>query len=719
MQLVHGSATEGRRERGRREVRPVVELRGWTILFGCALACSLLLVPARRAAGLERASNPTWQRDSTRPLTGRLPAARLAQFPVRPSVTGLSYSAAEERLRALKITVVRRDSVSPDARPETVLTQLPSAGTRIAPGAVDTLVIAVPLLGTVTVPRVIDRPYREAVMLLRKRRLTAIGPSISATDSAEAVVVEQSPDPGTQTHPGAAVRLGIALRVLVEVPPVVGRDTLTAARILGHVGLRLGRIQTGHDDRVPAGLIFRQRPAARDSVPREAVVDVAVSLGPHEERTAVEVPSVIGLTLGAAADVLGQRLLNIGTVDSTRRPDGRGRIILQRPSPRDSAHAGDLVHVTVAVPGPLIRAPDLVGLQLSVAADTLRRLGLALGMVRIVRAADARDSQVVAQSPPADSRVAEGGRLDVEVNRAPVVTGVIVPPVTGLSEADGSLVLMEAGLHVGTRAYLDGPAGEILSQSPAAFDTVDAGTAVTLEVGRLPTREPPDLRGVPFVREAVLDSAVRVVRDSGFSNLVVDSIPVEFAGLVGWIVVDQSPEGGARVAPATLVRLRASPVLLVQVPALEGSTLPEAESIVRSLELGSAIVQRGLGFRLRGSVVRSHEPRAGTVVRPGYVIGLYVTDPIPPGVTLTAAAVAVAGLLLIGAKVIPKGSGGPPPGTATFHSSVDAEAPRVEGPDDRAVTALEFGFRVSVETYPPGVEGHPEDLTTANGGDRT
>jgi hypothetical protein len=87
------------------------------------------------------------------------------------------------------------------------------------------------------------------------------------------------------------------------------------------------------------------------------------------------------------------------------------------------------------------------------------------------------------------------GGEGVEVTARPCC--VDVPDVVGMQEGDAETAITGAGLTVGTKdgQYSDTPAGEVLSQSPAAGECVNEGTPVNLVISLGPPSVP-DVSGM-------------------------------------------------------------------------------------------------------------------------------------------------------------------------------------------------------------------------------
>lgn len=154
---------------------------------------------------------------------------------------------------------------------------------------------------------------------------------------------------------------------------------------------------------------------------------------------------------------------------------------------------------------PLVEVPSVVGLGLDDATVTLERAGFG---VAVTEQPDdvAPPGQVVAQDPTGEAR--QGATVTIAVSTGPAP--VAIPDVTGLSEADATARLRQAGFTVDVRREENDsvPEGRVVSQNPTG--EARAGTAVTVVVSTGPPEEeepdpgggededgPPDGEGPP------------------------------------------------------------------------------------------------------------------------------------------------------------------------------------------------------------------------------
>lgn len=131
----------------------------------------------------------------------------------------------------------------------------------------------------------------------------------------------------------------------------------------------------------------------------------------------------------------------------------------------------------------LILTPNVVGQPQADAEAALTAAGLSVGTVTTANSPTVPAGNVISQNPATGANVAPGSPVDLVVSLGPAL--VAVPAVTGLTQADAQAALLAAGLTVGTVSTAQSgtvPAGNVISQNPAAGANVAAGSPVNLVV---------------------------------------------------------------------------------------------------------------------------------------------------------------------------------------------------------------------------------------------
>ncbi len=239
-----------------------------------------------------------------------------------------------------------------------------------------------------------------------------------------------------------------------------------------------------------------------------------------------------------------------------------------------------------------------------------------------------RDIDVTADSYTDVFAVSDGTTPEIALATIPLMTELIaaltptappadvtVPNVVDMAEADATAAIEEAGLVVGNTTTAPDDtivAGNVISQTPAAGDTVAAGSAVDIVVSTGP--DTPTTVPVPNVAGKSSADAQAELEAAGFAVTTEEqaSETVE-AGLV----IETNPSAGTEVAPGTEVKMIVSSgVGDVVVPNFTGLTVDEATAVAEEAGLTIRFVEDADNPDPEGVVV-SQDPMGGTTVEAG------------------------------------------------------------------------------------------------------
>ncbi|MDH3505322.1 MAG: PASTA domain-containing protein, partial [Nitrospirota bacterium] len=126
-----------------------------------------------------------------------------------------------------------------------------------------------------------------------------------------------------------------------------------------------------------------------------------------------------------------------------------------------------------------VEVPNVVGSPQATAESDITNLGLTVGVVTPAISGGVPIGNVISQDPEAGINVVSGTPVSL------VVSGVAVPDVVGLAQAAAESAITGAGLTVGaitTANHPSVPAGNVISQNPAAGTNVFQGNAVAFVV---------------------------------------------------------------------------------------------------------------------------------------------------------------------------------------------------------------------------------------------
>jgi serine/threonine-protein kinase len=133
--------------------------------------------------------------------------------------------------------------------------------------------------------------------------------------------------------------------------------------------------------------------------------------------------------------------------------------------------------------------PRLTGLTRAAVRTRARHLSLEPSF-RKRYDARVRKGRVIAQTPRAGRRVADGSTIHIVVSAGP--PPVTVPPLAGDAAADAQRALAKAGLHARMKTVIAPgvAAGTVTSQSPGPGIRIPRGGRVTLNVAEVPAWKP-------------------------------------------------------------------------------------------------------------------------------------------------------------------------------------------------------------------------------------
>ena len=408
-----------------------------------------------------------------------------------PDLAGMARRDAEKTIAASGF-VVGQVSRRPSAGTVgSVASQSPAPGSRAVKGAAIDLVLAVPA-GSFRMP-----DLRGLELEAAQERLVDHGLRLSRVERKEkkgrkrTEVTGHSPRPGARVSSGKTVVLEVTEPKRVKVPDLVGRSHRDAAEKLEKEGFVAGEV-TRERSCSDAGLVLRQSPEKGTRLMPGSGVAFVVSAPPGADGR--EVPDLFGAERRRAESLLSELGFRIGPIDEQESERPAGSVIAQRPAARTVLYAGCAVALTVARPVALVEVPNLVGeslaeLQRSSTRAALAAAGVELGRVVYVSSRQYRHGTVLAQSPPAGSRVRRGTRIDVQVARRiatppppPPQSTVSVPNLECKRFEQAVAILKEMGLRYST----SGQGPHVVRQSPAAGSRVQGGSVIKLHLYACP-----------------------------------------------------------------------------------------------------------------------------------------------------------------------------------------------------------------------------------------
>src|SRR5919106_817408 len=196
-------------------------------------------------------------------------------------------------------------------------------------------------------------------------------------------------------------------------------------------------------------------------------------------REGVVVPDLIGKDLVAALELSNKQGLSLKVADrafSTSTPNNH--IISQDPRPGSWMRPEAIIRVVVSKGIGELALPDVHGVPWRDAKSTLERYGLRVGEIYRVHSARVPRDNVIAQSPPAASRVMKGGTVTLLASDGPWAVSYVMPDFRGQSQVTANEMAAAIGLRIERVRYMDRPearAGSVITQQPPPGQRVMAG----------------------------------------------------------------------------------------------------------------------------------------------------------------------------------------------------------------------------------------------------
>ena len=203
----------------------------------------------------------------------------------------------------------------------------------------------------------------------------------------------------------------------VQVPDLQGLFAPEASARLEEAGLKMTIGDSLHHATVPADAVVDQDPSVGQLVKEGRRVVLTMSKGPRY----YEVPDVRRVSLREARLQLEENQLKIGQI--LYRSSGTlpaGAVVGQSPPPGAQLARDSEVDLQVSngPPAALKRVPNLIGLSIGAAEDTLRKYELRIGHIAKRIDEQKRVGTVLAQSPTSEQRIPRHSRIDLVVSAA-------------------------------------------------------------------------------------------------------------------------------------------------------------------------------------------------------------------------------------------------------------------------------------------------------------
>lgn len=226
----------------------------------------------------------------------------------------------------------------------------------------------------VAVPALVGNTLAEAKSALTELSLESTTAECSSVDVQVGSVVSTEPAAGTRIDRGSTVQLcGSTGPEMKSVPTIVGLSVEAAETTIKDAGFTFGKVIEKRFSDSEANMVLaalgENGEALGETYPEQGRVDLIVSAG--------SVPDVTGMKVKQATDALAKSDLNVdpalnSEVYSDEVPEGA---VIALTLNTDPIRPGDAVGLQVSLGPELFEVPDVSGMKLQEALDTLTAAG--------------------------------------------------------------------------------------------------------------------------------------------------------------------------------------------------------------------------------------------------------------------------------------------------------------------------------------------------------
>ena len=434
-----------------------------------------------------------------------------------PSVVNNDVDQAEDRMNSAALILVISGRNYSDVVPANlILSQSVNAGSVVAYNTLVEVTISTEAQEIIAgvVPDVQFMEEAVAQQLIAEVGFVAEVSHEYSDTVAYGLVFHQYPDAGAAMEDGGTVSIIVSKgSPAFAMPNTAGMSANEARAVLVDYGLLVSVNYEASGD-VPSGYVIRQSVAPDVEVNRGDSVVITVS----SDAELIEVADVGGMTAGEAADILRSMGFDVVLNEDESADVPEGRVISQYPGAGTSQVGGATVVITVStgppavvatpqppagdapsatpVPTPtptpapqLAQVANVVGATSNNAVSTLQNQGFTVS-VQEAHNNTVASGNVISQSPAAGTSLAEGGAVTITVSLG--AETVAVANVVGSARNSAVSSLEGQGLTVSVSYEYSATVqqGNVISQSPAAGQSVDPGRTISIIVSNGPEPRP-------------------------------------------------------------------------------------------------------------------------------------------------------------------------------------------------------------------------------------
>lgn len=200
----------------------------------------------------------------------------------------------------------------------------------------------------------------------------------------------------------------------VVVPNLIGKPFMEAEKILVSQNFTLGKVEEVFDTIFPLGYVVQQKPKPGSVVKSGRIINLYISKGTKK----IKIPFLLQMPLDRAILILANLGLQPASIETVRSfTTGQGKIVAIEPEPGSEISQGTPIKIFVSggSVGTFLM-PNLVGMPLNSAIDSIINCGLVVGSIQEIESED-RTGNVLIQYPEDGMRVKTGDTVKLIIGK--------------------------------------------------------------------------------------------------------------------------------------------------------------------------------------------------------------------------------------------------------------------------------------------------------------
>lgn len=214
---------------------------------------------------------------------------------------------------------------------------------------------------------------------------------------------------------------------------------------------------------------------------------VAISLVAHfifnRNLAEIDVPNVTNMTVVEAQKLLEEKQFKVELEEKYGDPEKfkPGTVMQQSPKAGEKRKQGSLIILTICKGAELKAVPDVTGMSLGKAEQTLADAGFKVGKITRRHEENGKNGAVLSQSPKGMDKAPKGTGIDLVVNEG----DKDVPNIVGKNVDEAKGMLEQAGLKLGEIKKINDAGAKknvVLACNPGVGSKLNEGAAVSITV---------------------------------------------------------------------------------------------------------------------------------------------------------------------------------------------------------------------------------------------